>query len=156
MGIELKAAVVALGYGELNKTAYDSVGSICGVYADSTNNSSSPAPSWGAYIWKLRAVGLYLGVRRISSSTYLNAYDFFVSCYNTKACNVYLPSHPQEGQLIIISMLNKIFPTVYGNGKSMYVHRELVSSMTIIEGAANSAIFVYNGQYWMNVCVSWF
>ncbi len=156
MGIELKAAVVALGYGELNKTAYDSVGAICGVYADSTNNSSSPAPSWGAYIRKLRAVGLYLGVRRINSSTYLNAYDCFVSCYNTAACNVYLPSNPQEGQMIIISMLNKIFPTVYGNGKSMYVHRELVSSMSITEGGANSAMFVYNGQYWMNVYVSWF
>jgi hypothetical protein len=36
-GIKLKAAVVALGNGDLQKNAYKSMGAICGVYGTAHN-----------------------------------------------------------------------------------------------------------------------
>ncbi len=147
-GVELKAAMVALGNGNLQKSAYSSRAAICGIYATSYNSNSNPAPSWGAYINKLRALGFYMGVRQITSTTYLTATDFYVSCYNTGTCYIYLPSSPQEGQMILITRLNATSPTVYGNGKSIHTDGNTVSSKKVGEGRGDSALFIFDGQYW--------
>lgn len=147
-GVELKAAMVALGYGDLQKTAFSNYGAICGLYADSSNRNSNPAPSWGAYIRKLRALGLFLGVRRITYSTYLNAYDCYVPCYNTSNINVYLPSNPQEGQMILVVRLNSASVTVQGNGKRIHVDGNTVTSKLAAPGRGDTGIYIYDGQYW--------
>ncbi|MFR9505674.1 MAG: hypothetical protein SNI32_06295 [Rikenellaceae bacterium] len=98
MGIELKAAVVALGYGDLQKSAYSNSGAICGLYAASLNQNSDPAPSWGAYISKLLAKGLYYGVRQVSGTTYLTSSDSFVSCYTPQAVQSTSPRIHNRGR----------------------------------------------------------
>ncbi|MFR9495595.1 MAG: hypothetical protein SNG81_04385 [Rikenellaceae bacterium] len=147
-GVEIKAAVVALGFGDLQKSAYSNSGAICGVYADSSNRNSNPAPSWGAYIKKLRALGLFLGVRQITQTTYLNAYDCYVPCYNTTSINVYLPSNPQDGQIILVVRLNSASVTVQGNGKRIHIDGNTVTSKLAAPGRGDAGIYIYDGQYW--------
>lgn len=147
-GVELKAAIVALGYGNLEKTAYSSVGALCGLYAIASNSSYNPAPTWGAYINKLLANGMYYGCRRISGSTWLNASDTYISCYNTGTIAVYLPSSPQNGMILFIRRMNDANVTVYGNGKSIHVDGSTPSSLNICGGRGDTAVFIYDGQYW--------
>ncbi len=147
-GVELKAAVVALGFGNLQKSAYSSAGAICGLFADSDNNSSNPAPSWGAYVRKLLAHGLYLNVRAVNKSTFLNAYDSYVGCYNTSAINIYLPSNPQLGQMIVFGCMNDNVPRIYGNGKSIFVTSSAFTSYVAGSKRGDISLFIYDGQYW--------
>lgn len=147
-GVELKAAIVALGYGSLEKTAYSSAGALCGLYAIASNRSYNPAPTWGAYINKLLANGMYYGCRRISGSTWLNESDTYISCYNTGTIAVYLPSSPQNGMILFIRRMNDANVTVYGNGKSIHVDGSKPSSLNICGGRGDTAVFIYDGQYW--------
>ncbi|MFI3299462.1 MAG: hypothetical protein R3Y49_06650 [Rikenellaceae bacterium] len=147
-GTELKAAVVALGFGNLQKSAYSSTAAICGLFADSENENSSPAPAWGAYIRKLLIQGMFLGVRRISYTAYLTQYDTFVACYNTGSINIYLPSNPQTGQIIIFSCMNDNVPRIYGNGKYIFVTSSTVSSYVGGSKRGDVSLYIYDGQYW--------
>lgn len=148
VGIELKAAIVALGQGSLEKTAYSSVGALCGLYAIASNSSYNPAPTWGAYINKLLANGMYYGCKRISGSTWLNANDTYISCYNSGTIAVYLPSSPQNGMILFIRRMNDANVTVYGNGKSIHIDGSKPSSLDICGGRGDTAVFIYDGQYW--------
>ena len=148
VGVELKAAIVAVGYGNLEKTAYSSVGALCGLYATASNNSYNPAPTWGAYINKLLANGMYFAYRRISGTTWLNENDTYISCYNTGTINVYLPSSPQNGMMLFVRRMNNASVVVYGNGKSIHVDGSTPSSLSICGGRGDTAIFIYDGQYW--------
>ncbi len=147
-GIELKAAVVALGYGDLRRDAYDNAGAICGIFATSSNTNSDPAPSWGAYINKLRANGLYFNTRQIYKTTYLTDKDTFVSCYNSTTITLYLPASPQEGQMIFISRMNKSDVTLQGNGKQMRSSVELYDSLNVTGDMVYFASLIFDGQYW--------
>lgn len=147
-GIELKGAIVGLGFGDLQADAYDGIGAICGVYGDAYNSNASPAPAFGGYFKKLKVVGEYLGVRRISSGVTLNYYDRYVSCYNSTSITVYLPQLPYEGQSIEIRRMNLAAVTVNGNGKSIH-GSSLHSSIGVGEGQGDTARFVYDGQYWL-------
>ncbi len=148
-GIELKGAIVGLGYGDLQKSAYNSKGAICGVYGMALNSNLNPAPAWGGYFHRLLANGLYFGcLHATTTNTYLSATDCYVAAYNSSAISVYLPYNPQTGQLIFIRRMNSAGVTVYGNGKSIHTDGSLVSSVGAGGGRGDTAMFVYDGQYW--------
>lgn len=148
-GIELKAAIVALGFGDLEKEAYDSLGALCGLYAEARNSSYNPAPAWGAYIKKLLARGMYYGCKRISASTWLDGNDTYISCYNTATISVYLPSNPQDGMVLFIRRMNAANVTAYGNGKGIQVDGGATrSGLNIGGGPGDTAVFIHDGKYW--------
>ena len=148
-GPYMKASIVAIGTGEMDSNSWGSSwGGIVGVYGEATNNSQNPSPAYGGYFNILKAVGLYLNVRRISSGTTLNKYDVFVSCNNTSTITVYLPSSPYEGQIIIVRRNNAASITVSGNGISITYKGSAVSTVIVGYGAGDIGLFVYDGQYW--------
>lgn len=147
-GIELKAAIAALGYGDLQKSAYNNLGAICGVYGTASNSNSNPAPAWGGYFNKLLANGLHFGSRQISGTTYLNSMDCYVAAYNTSNISVYLPSNPQTGMIIFVRRMNSATVTVQGNGKSIHTDGSTVSSKDAGEGRGDTGVFIFDGQYW--------
>ncbi|HON02832.1 MAG TPA: hypothetical protein P5157_04215 [Paludibacteraceae bacterium] len=148
-GIELKAAVVALGFGDLKKDAYYNKGAICGVYGSSLNNNSDPAPSYGGYFDKLRANGLYLNCRQINSSTTLTQNDVIISLYNTSTITITLPSSTYTGQIILLRINNNSSINISGNGNSiMRVDGAIVTNVTV--GTRGELIFlIWDGQYWL-------
>lgn len=96
--------------------------------------------------------GMAVKVRQISATTTLNHSDCWVSCYNTSAINVYLPSNPQVGKLIYVMRVNNAKVTVQGNGKSIIYRNNNVTSADINQNREID-IFMYDGQFWMN---GWF
>lgn len=153
-GIELKAAVAGLGYGDLQKDAYLNKGAICGVYGASHNRNSNPAPSWGGFFNKLLANGLYFACKRVTSSTWLSDTDCYVAAYNNpSAINIYLPASPQIGQIVFVRRMNNADVTVQGNGVSIHTDGSTLSSRNVGQGRGDIGIFVYDGQYWnYNYC----
>ena len=147
-GVEIKAAVVGLGNGNLNKNAYSSgMDSICGVFGSANNIASTPAPSWGGMFYKLLANGLYLRVIQTAVGMTLNDIDTFISSYNTSTIIFYLPPFPQLGQTILIRKNNSAVVTVWGNGHSIMA-TTMVSNVNVGIGAGDLGFFVYDGQYW--------
>lgn len=96
--------------------------------------------------------GMAVKVRQINTTTTLNHSDCWVSCYNTSAINVYLPSNPQVGKLIYVMRVNNAKVTVQGNGKNIIYRNNNVTSADINQNREID-IFMFDGQYWMN---GWF
>ncbi len=147
-GIELKAAIVGWGNGDLRKNAFSNKGAICGVFGAAHNKSSNPADSWGGYFYKLLANGLYLSTRQITQNTWLLGIDCYVSAYNTATVNVFLPGSPQRGQIIFVRRMNNASVIVQGNGINIHTDGNAVSSKSIGNGRGDLGVFVYDGQFW--------
>jgi hypothetical protein len=148
-GIELKAAIAALGFGNLKRDAYSNLAAICGVYGTSSNSNSDPAPSYGGYFNKLKANGLYLNCRRISSSVTLTQNDVIISLYNTSTITINLPSSTYQGQIILLRLNNNSEISISGNGKSILrCDGAVLTSVTV--GTRGELIFlIWDGQYWL-------
>ncbi len=102
-GYDQRAAICALGYGNLNKSDW-SLGAderlIAGLYGYASN--SGTAPSYGAYIYNLKAKGVIYGIKYITSSgVYLTDAMSLVVGFSNQRTNVYLPASTREGQTII-------------------------------------------------------
>jgi hypothetical protein len=103
-GCDQRAAIVGLGYGSLDKSEWASnieQNLIAGVYGYAYN--SGTAPSYGGYFHNLRALGLSLGVKYITSNTsatYLTDSSSLVVGFYSERCIVYLPAASREGQTI--------------------------------------------------------
>lgn len=93
--------------------------------------------------------GLAIRARQISSSTYLTHADVYVSCYNSASINVYLPSDPQVGKVILVRRVNSAAVTLYGNGKVIDWGSGSGSSKAAGGGIGDTAVLFYDGQYWM-------
>lgn len=103
-GVTQRAAICGLGYGNLNKEAWQ-FGSdsnlIAGVYGYSSN--SGTAPDYGGYFLKLKAKGLILETKYIETSgTYLTDTITNVVGIGSSRLNVYLPAATREGQTILV------------------------------------------------------
>lgn len=93
--------------------------------------------------------GMAIRTRQISSGTTLTNADVFVSCYNTSAITVYLPSNPQTGKVVFIKRVNSAGITINGNGKSIYWQGTSASSRSHGDDIGDTDMFVFDGQYWM-------
>lgn len=147
-GINLKASIVGLGYGAMNKSYFTNWG-LVGVFGRASNSSSNPAPAYGGWFDTLKANGLVYGVRRISSSTTLNQGDVYVSCYNASDINLWLPANPYEGTFIMIRRMNSSNIHIYANGKQIHVDGKLYNDLWHKNGQGDTSIVIFDGQYWM-------
>lgn len=114
----------------------------------SSDSDASYSEGYGGYFNKLRANGMFVGCRQITSGVTLSETDVLVSCYNTSAISVQLPSNPYAGQVIFIRRNNSATVTVYGNVKSI-LNTGTVSSISVGEGQGDEGVFKYDGQYWL-------
>ncbi len=146
-GIEIKGAIVGLGFGKLNKTAYGSAGAICGVFGRASNSAGNPAPAYGGYFMNLMAAGLIINTYNVLAGateyTVTNTI-VYVSCYNTNAATVYLPASPYKGRVVYIKRINAGV-TIEGNGNNLLTHTQ-VASVNTTDG--NTWMFVFDGSYW--------
>lgn len=93
--------------------------------------------------------GLAIRARRVSTSTYLTHADVYVSCYNTSSISIYLPSNPVIGKILFVRRVNTAAITLNGNGKIIHWGAGSGSTKSAGEGIGDTAVLIYDGQYWM-------
>lgn len=108
LGITRKAAIVGLGFGNLDKSQWDNENFIAGVYGTASNKGT--APSYGGFFQNLMAAGLLLNVKAIddnSGSTYLTEYQSFVLGLTNKGVTrtVYLPNDGIVGRFVFAKQI---------------------------------------------------
>ena len=105
-GYTHRGAVVGLGFANVNKSIWD-VNSeqtiVAGVYGRASN--SGTAPAFGGFFYNLFAGGMILGRKCVTgtsdSTVYLNQSETLIIGYTSAIATVYLPTSPQEGQIIL-------------------------------------------------------
>lgn len=116
-GLDQRAAICGLGYGNLNKTEWESGEStlLAAVYGYASN--SGTAPAFGGYFFNLKANGLTLGIKKIfeksTTTTYLTDAQTLVVGLSSVKKNVYLPASDKQGQTIILKQLWTGYMRVY-------------------------------------------
>lgn len=116
-GLDQRAAICGLGYGNLNKTELESGEStlLAAVYGYASN--SGTAPAFGGYFFNLKANGLTLGIKKIfgksTTTTYLTDEQTLVVGLSSVKQNVYLPASDKQGQTIILKQLWTGYMRVY-------------------------------------------
>lgn len=103
-GATQRASICGLGLGNLNKEAWQmgaEFNLIAGVYGNASN--SGTAPYYGGYFHNLKANGISLNTKYITSSgTYLTDSISNVVGFGSSRLNVYLPASTREGQTIFV------------------------------------------------------
>lgn len=116
-GLDQRAAICGLGYGNLNKTEWNTGEStlLAAVYGYASN--SGTAPAFGGYFFNLKANGLTLGIKKIfgksTTTTYLTDAQTLVVGLSSVKQNVYLPASDKQGQTIILKQLWTGYMRVY-------------------------------------------
>ena len=116
-GLDQRAAICGLGYGNLNKTEWESGEStlLAADYGYASN--SGTAPAFGGYFFNLKANGLTLGIKKIfgtsTSTTNLTDAQTLVVGLSSVKQNVYLPASDKQGQTIILKQLWTGYMRVY-------------------------------------------
>ncbi|WP_320980060.1 hypothetical protein [Bacteroides sp.] len=122
LGVTHKAAIVGLGFGNVNKSQWDNENFIAGVYGRASNDGTAPA--YGGFFQNLMAAGLLLHTRfveEVSSSTYLYETDSLVIGISRNAQTVYLPSDGVIGRIIFIKQWWAGYMRVYPrSGQHIY------------------------------------
>ena len=101
LGYTHKASIVGLGFGTVNKSAWNNENFLAGVYGRASN--SGTAPAYGGFFQNLMAAGLFLhrkAIEESSSSVYLSETDSLVIGYSRNQQIVYLPSDGVIGRTI--------------------------------------------------------
>lgn len=93
--------------------------------------------------------GLAIRARQVSTSTYLTHADVYVSCYNTSSISIYLPSNPVVGKILFVRRVNTAAITLNGNGKIIQWGDGSGSTKSAGQGVGDTAVLIYDGQYWM-------
>jgi hypothetical protein len=124
LGITRKAAIVGLGFGNLDKSQWDNENFIAGIYGTASNRGTAPA--YGGFFQNLMAAGLLLNVKSIddnSGTTYLTEYQSFVLGLTNKGVtkNVYLPNDGIIGRFVFVKQIGvgqlKFYPR-----SGQYIH----------------------------------
>lgn len=124
LGITRKAAIVGLGFGNLDKSQWDNENFIAGIYGTASNRGTAPA--YGGFFQNLMAAGLLLNVKSIddnSGTTYLTEYQSFVLGLTNKGVtkNVYLPNDGMIGRFVFVKQIGvgqlKFYPR-----SGQYIH----------------------------------
>lgn len=102
-GMDQRAAICALGYGNLSKSQWSTGADerlIAGMYGYASN--SGTAPSYGGYFFNLKVKGVIYGIKYITASgVYLTDAMSLVVGFTNSQAKVYLPASIREGQTII-------------------------------------------------------
>lgn len=109
-GIERKAAIVGLGYGEVNKYDWENENFIAGVYGYSSN--SGTAPAYGGFFQDILISGLILKSISISDSSgtvYLSKSDSFILGLTNSGITktLYLPNDGIIGRTILAKQIGQ-------------------------------------------------
>lgn len=124
LGITRKAAIVGLGFGNLDKSQWDNENFIAGIYGTASNRGTAPA--YGGFFQNLMAAGLLLNVKSIddnSRTIYLTEYQSFVLGLTNKGVtkNVYLPNDGIVGRFVFVKQIGvgqlKFYPR-----SGQYIH----------------------------------
>ena len=122
-GMTQRAAIVGLGFGNLNRDAWSGNSDsncLAGVYGVASN--SGTAPCYGGLFQILKAYGLILNVEYINStvtSKYIYDSDSMVVSFTTKTCLTYLPAATREGQIIFMKQVGTGIMRVYPRGSQL-------------------------------------
>lgn len=139
------AAALFTGQGT-NLGGYTSVGIAAAISALCTQGSLlSGIDVFDAYFAKLKGGSVSYGRANIQQTDLYLANDCsFVTCTNTENRNLFLPSSPLDGQMIIVNQVNSANVAVQGNGRKI-VDNEDVDYVNV-GGARRVAIFLYHGS----------
>jgi len=158
-GIELKGAVVGLGFGDLAADAYSGLAAICGVYGDAVNTNASPAPAYGGYFQKVKTNGLYLHAKSVTSNYDCTDKDNIISCYNTTYITIGLPEFPYSGQVLSVRRNNTAAVNVTGRWLDTSVTPNIwrgkqIIQVTVVDeaiiGSRGDRIeLVFDDSYWI-------
>lgn len=108
LGITRKAAIVGLGFGNLDKSQWNNENFIAGIYGTASNRGTAPA--YGGFFQNLMAAGLLLNVKSIddnSGATYLTEYQSLVLGLTNKGVTktVYLPNDGVVGRFVFVKQI---------------------------------------------------
>lgn len=124
---------------------YTSVGIAAAISALCTQGSLSGVDVFDAYFAKLKGGSVSYGRANMQQTDLYLANDCsFVTCTNTENRNLFLPSSPLDGQMIIVNQVNSANVAVQGNGRKI-VDNEDVDTVNV-GGARRVAIFLYHGS----------
>lgn len=139
------AAALFTGQGT-NLGGYTSVGIAAAISALCTQGSLlSGIDVFDAYFAKLKGGSVSYGRANMQQTDLYLANDCsFVTCTNTENRNLFLPSSPLDGQMIIVNQVNSANVAVQGNGRKI-VDNEDVDYVNV-GGARRVAIFLYHGS----------
>lgn len=125
---------------------YTSVKYAAGISAlCSRGTLGSGVDIFDAYFSRLKAGSISYGRANVQDSDYYITNDnTFVTCTNTEDRNVYLPTTPFDGLMVIINQVNTANVVVQGNGHKI-VDNEDVDYINI-GGARRIAVFLYHAN----------
>lgn len=157
-GMDQRAAICALGYGNLSKSQW-SIGAderlIAGMYGYASN--SGTAPSYGGYFFNLKIKGLIYGVKYITAtSTYITDAMSLVVGFTSGQAKVYLPASTREGQTIIFKQWWTGYMRIYPrNGQKIFddhtenEYYDVSEGQELIAHFVKAAINGENVQVWV-------
>lgn len=147
LGYTHKASIVGLGFGTVNKSAWNNENFLAGVYGRASN--SGTAPAYGGFFQNLMAAGLFLhrkAIEESSSSVYLSETDSLVIGYSRNQKIVYLPSDGVIGRTIFFKQWWTGYMRVYPrSGNVLYDDHTQNDYYDIGEG--QGAIFHFTVGY---------
>jgi hypothetical protein len=148
-GLSIYGAIVGLGYGNMAKSLY-SDDFIAGVIGVARNSNSNPAPAYGGHFDILKANGLVLGMRTISSTattnTSLYKTDSLVISSSNVLQNVYLPTDAYKGTVIFLKQWSDATMRIYpGTGQRLYDDNSVNSYIDLTSGW--TAMCIYIGEW---------
>lgn len=157
-GADQRAAICALGYGNLSKSPWQTNADerlIAGMYGYASN--SGTAPSYGGYFFNLKVKGVIYGIKYITASgVYLTDAMSLVVGFTSSQAKVYLPASTREGQTIIFKQWwtgsMRIYPR---NGQKIFddhtenEYYDVSEGQELIAHFVKAAINGENVQVWV-------
>lgn len=157
-GMDQRAAICALGYGNLSKSQWSIEADerlIAGMYGYASN--SGTAPSYGGYFFNLKVKGVIYGIKYITASgVYLTDAMSLVVGFTNSQAKVYLPASTREGQTIIFKQWwtgsMRIYPR---NGQKIFddhtenEYYDVSEGQELIAHFVKAAINGENVQVWV-------
>lgn len=138
-------AAAALVTGQAASLPFPTSTGIIAALSAICTGSSSGVDVFDAYFAKLKGGSISFGRMNMQAGDVWMANDCsFVTCTNTENRNLYLPSSPLDGQMIIVNQVNSANVAVQGNGRKI-VDNEDVDYVNV-GGARRVAIFLYHGS----------
>lgn len=157
-GMDQRAAICALGYGNLSKSQWSTGADerlIAGMYGYASN--SGTAPSYGGYFFNLKVKGVIYGVKYITAtSTYITDAMSLVVGFTSGQAKVYLPASTREGQTIIFKQWWTGYMRIYPrNGQKIFddhtenEYYDVSEGQELIAHFVKAAINGENVQVWV-------
>jgi hypothetical protein len=123
---------------------------VAAYFGRADEGTGSDAPAFGGYFHALMAVGLHLQPLVVNNSAtpiQLTREHSWVSCYNTTAVTINLPSMPNLGQQIICKK-NGTGNMIIDAGPSKQILRNTAARTLNITETGRAVTLLWDGNYW--------